>query len=252
MMMATAIEWTDETWNPVTGCVKISPGCKNCYAEAIEKRWGRSFSPAVHPNRIDKPRHWRKPRRVFVNSMSDLFGEFVPQSVLEQVFSTMRGCPQHSFQILTKRAERMAQWTPRLPWLAGARHIWLGVSVEDRKYGVPRIDHLRAANAAMRFLSVEPLLENLGELDLSGIDWVIIGGESGPHARPFDPEWAKSLIIQCRRAGVPCFMKQMGSNVRAEHAEHYGPCLACMHHPKGGEPLEWPIEFRVREFPAVA
>ena len=221
--MPTTIEWTNETWNPVTGCVKVSPGCKHCYAETFAERFrgvvmpnGRlhvfhgGFDPELRPMRLDQPWDWATPRLVFVNSMSDLFGEFVPDDYLGRVFDVMRRTPQHVYQVLTKRAARLDSWTHHQPWLVDAKHIWLGVSVEDRKYGVPRIDLLRRSNAGIRFLSVEPLLEDLGRIDLTGIDWVILGGESGWRARPMRVEWARSIRQQCRRANVPFFFKQWG------------------------------------------
>ena len=221
--MPTAIEWTDETWNPVTGCVKVSPGCKHCYAETFAERFrgtvmpnGREhpffdgFDPRLRPNRLDQPFSWRTPRRVFVNSMSDLFGDFVPDAFLNRVFDVMRRTPDHTYQILTKRSGRLRDWTNHNPWLVAADHIWLGVSVEDRKYGVPRIDDLRQATAAVRFLSVEPLLEDVGGIDLSDIDWVIVGGESGHHARSMEGEWVRSLRDQCQRQRVAFFFKQWG------------------------------------------
>jgi protein gp37 len=220
--MPTKIEWTDETWNPVTGCVKISPGCKHCYAEKFAERFrgvvmGKKlhvfhdgFDPTLRPHRIDEPFSWRTPRMVFVNSMSDLFGEFVPDEFLASVFETMRRTPQHTYQVLTKRADRLATWTRRNGWLSKADHIWLGVSVEDRKYGVPRISELRRARAATRFLSVEPLLEDVGTLDLRSIDWVIVGGESGPRARPMHERWVQSIRDQCVAARVAFFFKQWG------------------------------------------
>src|SRR5215472_971769 len=221
--MPTTIEWTDETWNPVTGCVKVSPGCKNCYAETFAERFrdvvmpnGRlhvfhnGFDPELRPGRLSQPFEWRSPRMVFVNSMSDLFGEFVPDDYLARVFDTMRRTPRHVYQVLTKRAERLVSWTSTQGWLPMARHIWLGVSVEDKKYGLPRIDLLRRATAGVKFLSIEPLLEDLGVLDLRGIDWIIVGGESGWRARPMAPQWVRSIRDQCRRARVPFFFKQWG------------------------------------------
>jgi protein gp37 len=221
--MATKIEWTDETWNPVTGCEKVSPGCKHCYAETFSERFrgtispsGRlhpfyqGFDPTLRPERLDQPLLWRTPRRVFVNSMSDLFGEFVPDEYLAQVFEVMRRTPQHTYQILTKRAERMRTWTATQAWLRHEKHIWLGVSVEDQKYGLPRIAELRRAKVAVRFLSVEPLLEGLGRIDLRSIDWVIVGGESGRHARPMQPEWVREIRDECREAAVAFFFKQWG------------------------------------------
>jgi protein gp37 len=224
-MGASKIEWTDETWNPVTGCVKVSPGCKHCYAETFSERFRGTisspgkrhpfysgFDPTLRPERLDAPYKWRTPRRVFVNSMSDLFGEFVPDDFLANVFQVMRDTPQHTYQVLTKRAARLREWTSGQPWLgtAKASHIWLGVSVEDRKYGLPRIDELREATAFIRFLSVEPLLERLRYIDLRRIDWVIVGGESGPRARPMDPAWVREIRDQCKDAGVAFFFKQWG------------------------------------------
>jgi protein gp37 len=219
----TKIEWTDETWNPVTGCVKVSPGCKHCYAETFAERFrgvvspaGKlhvfypGFDPTLRPERLATPASWKTPRRVFVNSMSDLFGDFVPDDYLARVFDVMRATPQHTYQVLTKRADRLASWTKGKKWLAETRHIWLGVSVEDRKYGVPRIDLLRRATAGVRFLSIEPLLESLGRVNLEGVDWVIVGGESGPKARPLDPAWVRDLRDQCVAAAVPFFFKQWG------------------------------------------
>ncbi len=221
--MATKIEWTDETWNPVTGCVKVSPGCKHCYAETFAERFRGTvlpsgkphpffpgFDPTLRAERLSQPLQWRTPRRVFVNSMSDLFGEFVPDDFLIQVFDVMRRTPQHTYQVLTKRAERMRAWTRNQSWLRGASHIWLGVSVEDRKYGLPRVKHLREATAAVRFLSIEPLLEPLGRIDLRSIDWVIVGGESGAGAREMHPDWVREIRDQCRKAGVAFFFKQWG------------------------------------------
>ena len=221
--MPTKIEWTDETWNPVTGCVKVSPGCKHCYAETFAERFrgvvnpnGKlhvfhtGFDPTLRPERIEQPFAWSTPRMVFVNSMSDLFGDFVPDKYLAQVFETMRRTPQHTYQVLTKRAERLTEWTATQPWLVDAPNIWLGVSVEDREYGVPRIELLRRATAAVRFLSIEPLLDDVGALNLDNIDWVIVGGESGHHARPMDPAWVRSIRDQCVAAGVAFFFKQWG------------------------------------------
>ena len=216
--MPTKIEWTDETWNPVTGCIKVSPGCKHCYAERFAERFrgttGHTFSsgfdPLLRPERLEQPFRWRLPRMVFVNSMSDLFGEFVPDEYISKVFDVMRSTPQHTYQVLTKRAGRMREWVRGRPWLASAFNIWLGVSVEDAEYGLPRVGLLRGTKAAVRFLSIEPLLERLPELDLAGIDWVIVGGESGPGARPLDVAWVRDIRDRCRRATVPFFFKQWG------------------------------------------
>ena len=214
----SAIEWTDATWNPVTGCTKISPGCKNCYAETFAERfrgvpghpYEQGFDLRLWPQRLDAPRAWRTPRMIFVNSMSDLFHEEVPDHYIESVFHVMADVPRHTFQVLTKRAERMADWLRHRREFWFLPNVWLGVSVEDRRYGVPRIAHLRAVHATIRFLSVEPLLEDVGLLDLTGIGWVIVGGESGHGARPMRPEWVVSVRDQCLEAGVPFFFKQWG------------------------------------------
>lgn len=205
----TGIEWTDKTWNPTTGCNKVSPGCKFCYAEAITKRFHTNFPNGfrftLHPERLNEPRKWRKPSRVFVNSMSDLFHEDMPIDFLQEVFTVMNDCPQHVFQILTKRHERMLELAPQLTW---GDNIWMGVSVENQRY-VHRVDYLRQVPAKVRFLSCEPLLGAL-ELDLTGIHWVITGGESGHKARPCDPDWVRGIRDQCLREGVAYFHKQWG------------------------------------------
>lgn len=216
MATATAIEWTEETWNPVTGCSKVSAGCVNCYAETMARRlqamgapgYDNGFELTLMPERLEQPLRKKKPTRFFVNSMSDLFHEDVPDSFIDQVFDVMRRTPQHTYQILTKRAYRLpAYFGPKvLP-----ANIWLGVTVEDRQSGIPRIDHLRQVNAAIRFLSVEPLLQDLGVIDLSGIHWVIVGGESGPHARPMSQEWVLSIKEQCEKSGSAFFFKQWGT-----------------------------------------
>jgi protein gp37 len=208
------IEWTEMTWNPVTGCTKISQGCKNCYAERMAKRltamgslrYTNGFRVTLHPDLLETPRRWRQPRVVFVNSMSDLFHEDVPLDYIRRVFKTMRECPQHTFQVLTKRSERLVDCAAQLPW---PRNVWMGVSVEDARV-VQRIVDLQNVPAAVRFLSLEPLIGPLEELPLSGIHWVIVGGESGPRARPVQREWVSSIFRQCRAAGVPFFFKQWG------------------------------------------
>lgn len=265
----TSIEWTKNadgtpgaTWNPVRGCTKVSPGCKHCYAETFAERWRgiaghpyeQGFDPLLAPHKLADPLHWRKPRTVFVNSMSDLFQDFVPDDYIAACFGVMAATP-HTYQALTKRAERLPRWfewvdsgkaidgkadhynsqrgamcigaaidvighqkafyEPRIMSAVTAPkwplpNVHLGVSVEDRKYGLPRIERLRRTPAALRFLSIEPLLEDLGELDLTGIGWVIVGGESGPGAREMDPAWARSIRDQCIAAGVPFFFKQWG------------------------------------------
>jgi protein gp37 len=206
---STGIEWTDKTWNPTTGCNKVSPGCKFCYAETITKRFHTNFPNGfeftMHPKRINEPRKWRKPSRVFVNSMSDLFHEEMPVDFLMKIFEVMNDCPKHVFQILTKRHERMLELAPLLPW---ADNIWMGVSVENQKY-VHRIDYLRQVPAKVRFLSCEPLLGPL-KLDLTDIHWVITGGESGHKARPCDPEWVRNIRDQCLQNHVAYFHKQWG------------------------------------------
>ncbi len=206
---STAIEWTDKTWNPTTGCNKVSPGCKHCYAETITKRFARHFPNGfdftLHPERLDEPRRWRKPSRVFVNSMSDLFHERMPLGFLREIFAVMEECPRHVFQILTKRHERMAELASELPWPG---NVWMGVSVEDQDYA-HRVDYLRRVPAAVRFLSCEPLLGPL-DLNLSGIHWVIVGGESGPRHRPMAADWARGVREQALEAGVAFFFKQWG------------------------------------------
>jgi len=214
MAKRSAIEWTEMTWNPVTGCAKISQGCKHCYAERMAKRlkamgsgrYTNGFQVTLHPDLLDAPRRWRQPRIVFVNSMSDLFHDEVPLAYIERVFATMRDCSHHTFQVLTKRSERLAELAPRLPWPG---NVWMGVSVEDARV-VHRIDDLRRVPAAVRFLSLEPLIGPLDSLRLGGIHWVIVGGESGPRARPLRSEWVESIFRQCRAAGVPFFFKQWG------------------------------------------
>ena len=213
------IEWTDSTWNPVRGCVKISPGCKHCYAERFAERFRgvaghpfeQGFDLRLIPEKLDAPILWRKPRRIFVNSMSDLFHEDVPVEYVAKVGAVMRRADWHTYQVLTKRHERMhALLSGELYWMARLAHVWFGVSVEDREHGLPRIDALRRTPASVRFLSVEPLLEDLGALDLSGIDWVIVGGESGPGARRMEERWVLAILSQCRAQGVPFFFKQWG------------------------------------------
>jgi len=253
-MSQTSIEWTDVTWNPVRGCVKVSPGCKHCYAETFAERfrgvsghpYEQGFDPRLVPEKLAEPLRWRKGRRVFVNSMSDLFGEFVPDDYIAAVFGVMVSAHWHVFQVLTKRAERLPLF---IKWLANqaesfshlgssfaraclscvdvhaiaqdfARptlprrshfpfpNVHLGVSVEDRKYGLPRIEHLRKTPAAVRFLSIEPLLEDLGRIDLTGIHQVIVGAESGRGARPMNEDWVRSIRDQCVAQGVPFFYKQ--------------------------------------------
>jgi protein gp37 len=213
------IEWTDATWNPVRGCTKVSPGCANCYAETFAERfrgvpghpYEQGFDLRLVPEKLQDPLTWQRPRLVFVNSMSDLFHKDVPDDYILAVASVMQLAHWHTYQVLTKRSERLAEMlSGPLRALATEPHIWWGVSVENRKHGLPRVDHLRASPARVRFLSVEPLLEDLGRVDLSGIHWMIVGGESGPGARPLKPEWVRSLCDQAQRARVPFFFKQWG------------------------------------------
>jgi protein gp37 len=214
MATKTGIEWTEMTWNPVTGCTKISQGCKHCYAERMAKRlkamgsvrYVNEFAPTLHEDLIDLPRKWKKPRTVFVNSMSDLFQEEVPTAFIRRVFETMVATPQHTYQILTKRSERLLKLAPTLPW---PTNVWMGVSVEDSRV-VQRVDHLLATPARVKFLSCEPLIGPLDVLPLAGIDWVIVGGESGRGARPMQEEWVQSLRRQCRVQRVAFFFKQWG------------------------------------------
>jgi protein gp37 len=215
----SSIEWTDATWNPIRGCVKISPGCKNCYAERFAERFRgvanhpfeQGFDLKLVPQKLNDPFTWKRSRRIFVNSMSDLFLEGVPDAYIEQVVDVMLRADHHTYQVLTKRSERLRDMlNGKLAAAAAKPHIWWGVSVEDRKHGLPRIDHLRHTPAQVRFLSVEPLLEDLGVVDLTGISWVIVGGESGPRARPLRREWVISLLEQCEAAQVPFFFKQWG------------------------------------------
>jgi len=214
MASNSAIEWTGSTWNPVTGCEKISPGCKHCYAERMAKRlqamgqknYVNGFELAVHPHAMELPLSWKKPQTIFVNSMSDLFLEAVPVDFIKQVFDVMGRAHWHTFQVLTKRAERLAELSSELLW---AQNIWMGVSVENNDYTF-RVDHLRATGARVKFLSIEPLLGPVPDLDLAGIDWVIVGGESGPGARPMHEEWVVEIKDQCLRTEVPFFFKQWG------------------------------------------
>jgi protein gp37 len=215
MATKSQIEWTEQTWNPTTGCTKISPGCKHCYAEVMAGRlqimkargYENGFQLSLLPDRLTQPLRRKKPTVYFVNSMSDLFHEGIPDQFLDQVFSVIQQTPQHTFQILTKRAERLPEYFRNR---VCPNNVWLGVSVEDRQYGVPRIDYLRQVDANIRFLSVEPLLEDLGQIDLSGIHWVIVGGESGSKARPMKPEWVENVKQQADEAGAAFFFKQWG------------------------------------------
>jgi len=253
--MATGISWTDETWNPTTGCDRISAGCDHCYALTMAKRLkamgqakyqndgnpvtsGPGFGLTLHADSLDAPRHWREPRRIFVNSMSDLFHAKVPLDFVRQVFAVIDSTPQHTYQVLTKRAPRLPKVAGKLDW---PPNLWMGVSVEDASH-VDRIDDLRAVPAAVRFLSLEPLLAPLPALDLDGIGWVIVGGESGPGARPMDLAWAREIVQQCKRSGTAPFVKQLGAVLGRE--------LGAGSH--GDDWDAWPEDLRYREFPRAA
>lgn len=252
-MSKSSIEWTDQTWNPTVGCTKVSPGCKNCYAEKMHARltamgqakYAEPFSVVKPwPDALDAPLHWRKPRRVFVNSMSDLFHPDVPVEYIARVFDVMEKAKQHTFQVLTKRADRMAEFVGVIGSFAGKDttppNVWLGVSVEDQDRADERIPHLLATPSAVRFLSCEPLLDGIDLLDAGGtswvgyrnsIKWVICGAESGPGARPMDLDWARHLLDQCAEAGVPFFMKQL------------------CHNGKKIPFNDWPEDLKVRQYP---
>lgn len=221
MASKSSIEWTDATWNPLTGCTKISPGCKHCYAERMAKRlhamnnpsYVNEFKLTLHEHLLELPLHWKKPQNVFVNSMSDLFHADVPLHFILRVFEVMGKAHWHRFQVLTKRAERVHELSAALPWMP---NIWMGVSVETQQYTF-RIDHLRQTAAHVKFLSLEPLLGPLANLDLAGIDWAIVGGESGPGARPMAEEWVTDIRDQCQRANVAFFFKQWGGVQKKRH-----------------------------------
>lgn len=220
------IEWTDATWNPVRGCTKISPGCTHCYAETFAERfrgvkghpYEQGFDMRLVPEKLTEPLRWSKSKMVFVNSMSDLFHASVPDDYIVAVAELMLKANWHSYQVLTKRSQRMRDLlNTKLRFAAGRPHIWWGVSVEDRKYGLPRIEHLRDSPVKVRFLSIEPLLEDLGKIDLMGIGWVIVGGESGAGARQMQPAWVRGLRQQCGKAKVPFFFKQWGGVRKKEN-----------------------------------
>jgi protein gp37 len=214
MALGSGIEWTQSTWNPITGCNKISPGCKFCYAERMAERlqamgqpnYRKGFELTLQPHMLELPLQWKKPQTIFVNSMSDMFHKEVPLDYIQRVFDVMRRAHWHRFQVLTKRADRLAGVDAEIDWPG---NVWMGVSVENADY-VHRIDELRRTHAALKFLSLEPLLGPLGTLDLRGIDWVIVGGESGPRARPMAPKWVVDIRDQCRKSGVAFFFKQWG------------------------------------------
>jgi protein gp37 len=214
MALSSPIEWTESTWNPVTGCTKISPGCKNCYAKRMAERlrlmgqpnYVNGFDLTLQPQALELPLRWKKPQRIFVNSMSDLFHQDVPFDFIQDVFDVMRRASWHQFQVLTKRAERLEQLSSSLQWES---NIWMGVSIENAQY-TPRIDCLRRTKAATKFLSIEPLIGPVGKINLSGIHWVIAGGESGPGAREMKREWVIDIRRQCKAGGVAFFFKQWG------------------------------------------
>lgn len=216
-MTKTAIEWTDMTWNPVTGCTKISRGCDNCYAERFSERFRgvdkhpfeNGFDLTLRPDRIEKPLSWKKTRMIFVNSMSDLFHKDVPLNFIDKVFDTMEKADWHTFQVLTKRSTLMRNYLAKRYNKRGPKHIWCGTSVED-KQAASRIEHIRQSPAGTKFLSIEPLIGSVGEIDLTGIDWVIVGGESGPRAREMKAEWVRHLRDQCEEQKVAFFFKQWG------------------------------------------
>ncbi len=214
MALSSSIEWTESTWNPLTGCTKVSPGCANCYAERMSLRlramgnpnYANGFTITLHEDALGLPLKWRRQQTIFVNSMSDLFHENVPDEFIFRVFDIMQRADWHCFQILTKRSERLLDISPKLTWMP---HIWMGVSVEEQNYTY-RIDHLRRTGANVKFLSIEPLLGPISILNLEGIDWVIVGGESGPKSRPLKKSWVIDIRDQCQENNVPFFFKQWG------------------------------------------
>lgn len=219
MSQLSSIEWTDATWNPVRGCTKISPGCKNCYAKTFAERfrgvpghpYEQGFDLRLVPEKLFEPLKWKRPKKIFVNSMSDLFHPDVPDEFIVRVAEVMIEGDWHSYQVLTKRAERLEKLlNSKLKFATVSSHIWWGVSVEDRKHGIPRIEHLRNTPAAIKFLSIEPLLQDLGLVNLEAIDWVIVGGESGRGARPMEQVWVQQLLRQCTKQEVTFFFKQWG------------------------------------------
>ncbi len=255
MSTATKIEWTEVTWNPTTGCDRISDGCQNCYAVPMSKRLkamgaakyqtdgnpatsGPGFGLAVHEDTLAEPFTWRKPRKVFVNSMSDLFHARVPVEFIARVFEVIEATPQHTYQALTKRASRLPKVAEKLTWPS---NLHMGVSVENAEQ-LHRVDALRRTPAAVRWISAEPLLGPLDALDLGGIDWLVVGGESGPGARPMDLDWARRIVHQCQEAGTPVFVKQLGRVWGRENGADL----------KGGDWDHWPADLRIRQFPLGA
>lgn len=241
-MAESSIEWTEMTWNPTTGCTKISAGCKFCYAEVMSnrlfamgsKKYKDKFKLRIHPNELDAPSHWKKPRIVFVNSMSDMFHKDVPLEFIQKVFKVMNDNPQHTFQVLTKRADLIAKYDKKLTW---TKNIWMGVSVEDEKV-IDRIDYLRNTGAKIKFLSLEPLIGPLPSLNLEKIDWVIVGGESGAGARPVKQEWIIEIKKKCSKSKTPFFFKQWGKKQFNPNAKD--PTIKTDHpfHAKGGCELD--------------
>jgi protein gp37 len=239
----SSIEWTETTWNPVTGCTKVSPGCAHCYAETFAERWRgikghhyeQGFDMRLWPERLEQPLRWQAPRRIFVNSMSDLFHPAVPDEYIERVFDVMVQANRHIFQVLTKREERLTELADRLPWPS---NVWIGVTIENRRF-VHRADYLREVPASVRFISAEPLLTEVAKLDLGDIDWLIAGGESGPGARRLDLSWVVDLADRCTSAGTAFFMKQLGT-VLAKELGVRG---------KGTDPALFPPELRLSEMP---
>jgi len=256
----SAIEWTEATWNPVRGCVKVSPGCAHCYAETFAERfrgvkghpYEQGFDLRLVPEKLGEPLRRKKPTTYFVNSMSDLFQDGVPDEYIDQVFAVMDLAGQHTFQILTKRAERMFDYCSArhgVDLVSPLPNVWLGVSVENQQF-LSRIDALKDTPAAVRFVSFEPLLEDLGAVLLDGIQWAIIGGESGAKARGFDLEWARDLVAQCQKQGVSVFMKQAGAQPYDSSLTASGRSEVLHYHSKkGGDMAEWPADLRIREIP---
>lgn len=245
MPAKTKIQWTNLSWNPVTGCTKTSPGCANCYAERMARRLGGRFGypqipdhfqVTLHPDRLPEPLGWRKPRLIFVCSMGDLFHPQVPDVYIQRVFAIMRQADQHIFQVLTKRSNRLADMSPDLKW---PTNIWIGVSVETKDY-IWRIDDLGKVEALVRFVSLEPLLGSITTLPLQDIHWIIVGGESGSKARPLKVDWVRDIRKSCRDAQVPLFIKQLGTK--------WGKARNTTHN-KAGDPKEWPPDIRIREYP---
>ena len=278
-MAASTIEWTDRVWNPVRGCVKVSAGCKNCYAETFAERWRgvkghayeQGFDLRLVPEKLKEPLYWKKPSRVFVNSMSDLFQEGVPDEFIDRIFRVMRSAENHTFQVLTKRANRMCNYMrdrmKNAHGIAGPfppRNVWLGVSVENQETADERILLLLQTPAAVRFVSYEPALgpvdfeqsiyksERLPESEGWGLNWIIVGGESGPGARPCSIAWIRSVVEQCRESGTACFVKQVGSKPYDwAGIGDAGVGVKKCRDPKGGDMREWPAYLRVRQWPEI-